>query len=73
MGYLERFRLDGRRAVVTGAARGIGFASAEALKEAGATLWLVDREADLVAAAAHRLAARGRGDRRAARHPVAAG
>jgi adenine/guanine phosphoribosyltransferase-like PRPP-binding protein len=28
--YLEMFRLDGKVAVVTGAARGIGFAAAEA-------------------------------------------
>ncbi len=60
MGYLERFRLDGRRAVVTGAARGIGFASAEALRDAGAALWLVDREADLLATAAGRLDAQHR-------------
>lgn len=34
--YLERFKLDNKIAVVTGAARGIGLAISEALAEAGA-------------------------------------
>ena len=34
--YLEKLRLDGRVAVVTGGAQGIGLASAHALGEAGA-------------------------------------
>jgi len=37
------FRLDGRRAIVTGASRGIGLASAVALAEAGAKVTLVAR------------------------------
>jgi NAD(P)-dependent dehydrogenase (short-subunit alcohol dehydrogenase family) len=37
------FRLEGRRAIVTGASRGIGFASAVALAEAGAEVTLVAR------------------------------
>jgi NAD(P)-dependent dehydrogenase (short-subunit alcohol dehydrogenase family) len=36
MNYLEKFKLDGRLAVVTGAARGIGLATTEALCQAGA-------------------------------------
>ncbi len=39
---LERFRLDDRVAVVTGAGRGIGAASALALAEAGADVVLED-------------------------------
>ncbi|MBY8826290.1 SDR family NAD(P)-dependent oxidoreductase [Sphingomonas colocasiae] len=47
------FRLDGRRALVTGAGRGIGLALAAALAEAGAQTVLVARSADEVAAAAN--------------------
>lgn len=39
------FRLDGRRALVTGASSGIGFGAAAALAEAGAEVWLVARRA----------------------------
>ena len=39
------FRLDGRRAIVTGAGRGIGLAAAAALGEAGAEVTLVSRTA----------------------------
>ena len=46
------FRLDGRRAIVTGAGRGIGLALAAALGEAGAAVTLVARSGDEIAAAA---------------------
>lgn len=46
------FRLDGRRALVTGAGRGIGLAAAAALAEAGAQVTLVSRTASEIEAAA---------------------
>lgn len=46
------FRLDGRRALVTGAGRGIGLAMAAALAEAGAAVTLVARSAGEIEEAA---------------------
>ena len=44
--YLEKLKLDGRVAVVTGAGQGIGAACARALGEAGATVVVADMAAD---------------------------
>jgi NAD(P)-dependent dehydrogenase (short-subunit alcohol dehydrogenase family) len=44
--YLEKFRLDGKVAIVTGAGQGIGLACAEALAEAGAKVVIADRDRD---------------------------
>ena len=51
--------LHGRRALITGGSRGIGFAVAEALAAEGAAVGLVARDAAGLAAAAGRLEARG--------------
>ena len=53
------FDLKGRIAIVTGAARGIGFASAEKLAENGASVVLGDLNEPLVQEAAGRLKAKG--------------
>src|SRR5476651_1248279 len=57
--YLDKFKLDKKIAVVTGAARGIGFATAEALAEAGALVVLTDMNAELLDKAASDLSAKG--------------
>jgi NAD(P)-dependent dehydrogenase (short-subunit alcohol dehydrogenase family) len=46
MTVLDRFRLDGRVAIVTGASSGLGIAFAGALAEAGADLVLTSRRSD---------------------------
>lgn len=57
--YLDKLKLDGRTAVVTGAARGIGLAIAEALGEAGAHLVLTDTDEAALHTAAAGLVAKG--------------
>jgi NAD(P)-dependent dehydrogenase (short-subunit alcohol dehydrogenase family) len=53
------FRLDGRRALVTGAGRGIGLAAASALAEAGAAVSLAARTTEEIEQAAAAIRARG--------------
>ncbi len=50
--HTPSFRLDGKRALVTGAGRGIGLAAAAALAQAGAEVTLVARSSDEIDAAA---------------------
>ncbi len=57
--YLEKLRLDGRVAFVTGGAQGIGLCIVEALAEAGARVTLGDISADAGGAAVEALAAQG--------------
>jgi NAD(P)-dependent dehydrogenase (short-subunit alcohol dehydrogenase family) len=61
MTILEKFKLDGKKAFVTGGALGIGYCIAEALAEAGADVALVDTdEATAQSAAATIAGATGR-------------
>lgn len=57
---LDRFRLDGRAAIVTGAGRGIGAATAVALAEAGADVVVAARSEDQLREIAATVEAAGR-------------
>jgi 7-alpha-hydroxysteroid dehydrogenase len=59
-GVLERFRVDGKVAIVTGAGRGIGAGCALALAEAGADVVLASRTEEQLRAVAEEVAALGR-------------
>ncbi len=56
---LEKFRLNGRRALITGSSGGVGLALARALGQAGATLILNGRHTGKLQAAAQALRAEG--------------
>jgi len=57
--YLERFNLKGRIAVVTGGGQGIGLACVEALLEAGAHVYIADRNSKLAAEGQAAMKAKG--------------
>ena len=60
MTLLDRFRLDGKVAIVTGASSGLGVAFADGLAEAGADVAICARRADRLQATKERVEAHGR-------------
>ena len=58
--YLDKQRLDGRLALITGGGRGIGLASAEAILESGGRVVISDMNPDVLGeGAAHLKALKG--------------
>jgi NAD(P)-dependent dehydrogenase (short-subunit alcohol dehydrogenase family) len=57
--YLDRFKLKGRVALVTGGAQGIGLACVEALSEAGAYVYIADRNLKIAREAQAAMKAKG--------------
>jgi gluconate 5-dehydrogenase len=55
MNTLEQFKLEGRTAIVTGGGRGLGYAMAQGLAEAGAAVVITGRDAPTLKKAAARL------------------
>lgn len=60
MSVFDAFRLDGRRALITGGSRGLGRAIAQVLADAGANLVLVGRTAESLESARRELSTLGR-------------
>ena len=60
MGTLDLFRLDGKRALVTGASRGLGRSMALALADAGADMVITGRTQETLDTTAGEIRARGR-------------
>jgi NAD(P)-dependent dehydrogenase (short-subunit alcohol dehydrogenase family) len=60
MSLLDRFRLDGKTAIVTGASSGLGVSFAEGLAEAGADLAICARRTDKLHATREKVEALGR-------------
>ena len=60
MGLFDRFRLDGKRMLITGGSRGLGREMALAVAEAGADVILVARDEDTLAATADDIRRLGR-------------
>jgi NAD(P)-dependent dehydrogenase (short-subunit alcohol dehydrogenase family) len=57
--YLDKYRLNGKTAFITGGGRGIGLASAQALAEAGAAIILSDRDETILRSGEKELLAKG--------------
>lgn len=59
MTVIDKFRLDGKKVLVTGGNRGLGYAFTQALAEAGATVAMCGRSAEVNAKAVEELRASG--------------